>query len=101
MSEQPAGPLLLANARVHGRPQDAPGEAVLLAGGRIAAAGALEDVRAQAPAGVRELDAGGRRVVPAWSGSARSTGAASSRSLPRSSCSRRAHGRSVRASGSR
>jgi predicted amidohydrolase YtcJ len=56
--------LLIANARVSGRPQDPPREAVLVHGERIAAVGELDELRGLAGPGVRELDVGGRRVVP-------------------------------------
>jgi predicted amidohydrolase YtcJ len=55
--------LLIANARVTGRPQDTASEAVLVREGRIAAVGGLEELRGVAGAGARELDVGGRRVV--------------------------------------
>jgi predicted amidohydrolase YtcJ len=56
--------LLIANARVSARPQDPAGEALVVSGDRIVAVGALEELRGLAGAGARELDVGGRRVVP-------------------------------------
>ena len=74
MSDSPPAPtpapadsnasLLIANARVSGRPQDPAREALVLSGERIVAVGELEQVRSLAGAGARELDVGGRRVVP-------------------------------------
>jgi predicted amidohydrolase YtcJ len=55
---------LLANARVEGAASEPAGEAVGVRDGRIAAVGALEEVRASLGAGAREIDAGGRRIVP-------------------------------------
>ena len=56
--------MIIANARIAGRPQDPAGEAIAIRDGRITAVGALEDVRGTADAGAPELDAGGRRIVP-------------------------------------
>lgn len=41
-------------------------EAVLIRGDRIAAVGSTEEIRALAPTGTPELDAGGRTVLPGW-----------------------------------
>ncbi len=56
--------MIIANARISGRAQDPPTEAIAIRDGRILAIGALEDVRGAAGAGVPELDAGGRRIIP-------------------------------------
>jgi predicted amidohydrolase YtcJ len=60
----PGATLLIVNARVAGRPQDQADEAVLIRGERIAAVGELAQLRSLGGTGVREIDAGGRRVVP-------------------------------------
>ena len=60
---QPA-PLLIANARVSGRPQDPAGEALLLRNERIAAVGELDELREASPARAPELDAGGAASSP-------------------------------------
>jgi predicted amidohydrolase YtcJ len=60
----PGATLLIVNARVAGRPQDQADEAVLIGGERITAVGELARLRSLAGPGVREIDAGGRRVVP-------------------------------------
>jgi predicted amidohydrolase YtcJ len=56
--------LVIANAKLAGRPEDPAAEAIAVAGGRIVATGAAADVRRAAGPGAREIDAGGRRVVP-------------------------------------
>jgi predicted amidohydrolase YtcJ len=63
-SSEPAPATLIANARVHGRPQDPAREGIVLRDGRIEAVGQLDDVRRSAGRLARELDAGGRRIVP-------------------------------------
>jgi hypothetical protein len=55
---------ILANARVRGLASEPPGEAVGVRDGRIAAVGALEEVRAVLGPQAREIDADGRRIVP-------------------------------------
>ena len=53
---------LIVNAKVSAPPDAPAAEAILLRDGRIAAVGPIDELRA-APA-TRELDAGGRRVIP-------------------------------------
>ena len=64
VTAEPATPILIANARIRGRPEDPPREAAVLREGRIEAVGELDDVRRLALHDARELDVGGRRVVP-------------------------------------
>lgn len=56
--------LLLRNARISGRPDAPPQEAIAIAGGRIVDVGSDERLRALRGSGVEEIDAGGRRIVP-------------------------------------
>ena len=61
--DAPRAPLLIANARVAGRPQDPAREALLIRDGQLIAVGELEELRSLGGHGAHELDAGGRRVV--------------------------------------
>jgi predicted amidohydrolase YtcJ len=56
--------LLLLNAKVEGSPEEPAAEGVAIRDGRIAAIGPAPDLRALAGAEAREIDVGGRRVIP-------------------------------------
>ena len=59
-------PLLLSGGRVFRGLAGGFADAVLIVDGRVAAVGAVDEVEAAAPAGVRRVDLGGRVAIPAF-----------------------------------
>src|SRR5262245_18632569 len=56
--------LLSLDAKIEGSPEETAAEGVAIRDGRIAAIGPAPDLRALAGAEAREIDVGGRRVIP-------------------------------------